>query len=504
MGFSRSQFRSMLIVLMLVFFFGSLLSGAANDKKNSSSSSSQSHTNTNTNASRPAASQGNTGYRPGNSVSPSYGGHTGVQPSRGPSANGTPAGARTSSPTQGISRPATNPNLHADSFNHPMPARNTEVRLSNGLVAQKRPGGQLSVIHDTAHGITVHQNLNGGRRVVAERPGGIRIVAQRGYPGYVQHSYSFHGHELERRSYFYHGRAYNHFYRGYNYRGVNVYVYAPGRYYGAGFYGWAYNPWRAPIVYAWGWNASPWYGYYGYYFTPFAAYPNASYWLTDYMISADLQAQYQANQENGGLQNQQASSSPELTPEIKSAVAQEVQNQLALENYESQQNAQGQDADPSSSGIARILADGRTHVFVAGDNLDVVDTSGAECSLTPGDVLQLNPPVAPSAPAVNLVVLASKGGTECAKSDTVTVAVNDMQEMQNQMRSNIDQGLAQLHDQQGQGGIPQAPPSAQSAPADAAYAQSAPPPDPDAASEISQQDSQGNVVVNQAGSGGSQ
>ena len=57
----------------------------------------------------------------------------------------------------------------------------------------------------------------------------------------------------------------------------------------------------------------------------------------------------------------------------------------------------------------------------------------------------------------NVVVLASKG-QDCPKGATVTVQLQDLQEMQNHMRETIDQGLQTLQSRQGQGGLPPLPP----------------------------------------------
>lgn len=257
----------------------------------------------------------------------------------------------------------------------------------------------------------------------------------------------------------------------------------------------------------------PWFGFYGGYFAPYPVYPSAAFWLTDYVISQDLQAAYAAQQQAGENDGGPVAGGgpPELTPEIKQQIADEVRNQLALENSEAQQNANGQNTDPGSSGIGRILddvANGHPHVFVAGGPLDVVDTSGQECSISDGDVLQLLTAPASDATTANLVVLASKGGQECQKSDTVTVQLTDLQEMQNSMRATIDQGLQQLQAKQGTGGVPQAPPSAQAPPTQAAYAAIAPPPDPTDATAVQQQDQQANqaeqAVTTDASQGGAQ
>jgi hypothetical protein len=175
---------------------------------------------------------------------------------------------------------------------------------------------------------------------------------------------------------------------------------------------------------------------------------------------------------------------------VKQQIAEEVRGQLALENQEAQQNSAQQDIDPGSSGIARLLSDGHKHVFVVGSALDVVDSTQTECALSDGDVLALMSPPPSDATAADLVVMASKGGNECQKTSTVTVQVTDLQEMQNRMRELIDQGLLELQNKQGKGGLPPAPPSAQSQPAPAQYAEIAPPADTNAGTEIQQQTQQ--------------
>ena len=153
--------------------------------------------------------------------------------------------------------------------------------------------------------------------------------------------------------------AYAHVYRSYYYGGHPYYGYYPAYYDNPGFYGWAYNPWAAPVAWGWGWGGAPWYGFYGGYFAPYAVYPSAAFWLTDYLISANLQAAYAAQaeanaaqagggggdagaapaQDNGGGGDQDASASNSgtvaLTPEVKQAIAEEVKAQLAAEQASS-------------------------------------------------------------------------------------------------------------------------------------------------------------------------
>jgi len=377
-------------------------------------------------------------------------------------------------------------------FKSPAPKGTTEHVTKSGSAIRTRPGGKVADVHDAKRGVDVHHGLGGGRRVSMQRHDGSRVVAERGRRGYVERGYSYHGHDFARRSYYYHGRAYDRFYRGYGYHGVMLNVYAPGFYFRPAFYGWAYNPWVAPISFGWGWGvATPWYGFYGGYFQPYPVYPSAAFWLTDYIISQDLAAAYAAHQEAAEQAAAPAAGGqPALTPEVKQMIADEVKSQLALENAEAGQNAQQQDVDPASSGIARLLSDGRPHVFVAGGNLDVTDASGQECVVSDGDTLQLREPPPSDATAANLVVMSSKGNPECSISLTVSVQLTDLQEMQNHMRETIDQGLQDLQSKQGTGGLPAAPASAEGATAPAAYAAAAPPPEANPGADIQQADQQ--------------
>jgi hypothetical protein len=125
-------------------------------------------------------------------------------------------------------------------------------------------------------------------------------------------------------------------------------------------------------------------------------------------------------------------------------------------------------------------------VFVVGADLDLTDAAGNECAVSEGDALQLTGPAGADADTATLAVLASKGKKECPKGDTVSVAFADLQDMQNHMRETIDAGLGELQAKGGKGGLPAVPPSAAAPPKKAAFAMDAPPPDPDAANQISQ------------------
>lgn len=459
--------------------------------------------------SKPTSGSGNAG-RPPVSTTPSNGtGNGGRNPANTAPASGTGQNNSGRNPVNSASpmgqnngvRNQAGPNNapHNPAIATP-PSRGSRENIArNGSAVRVRPNGRVSDVHDVRRGMDVHQGMNGGRSIIVDRPDHSRTFFALGRPGYVARPYSFHGHDFDRRTYVYHGHTYDHFYRGYRFHGLGLHVYAPSFYFGHAYYGWAFNPWASPIRYRWGWMGNPWNRYYGYYFSPYPVYPSAAFWLTDYLISTNLQAAYAAHQEAGEMNGDpsMAAGVAPMTPDVKQEIADEVRNQLTLESQEAQQNAQQQVADPGASGIASVMTDvanGHPRVFVVGGSLDVVDSSGNECALSDGDALQLQSAPPANATAADLVVLASKGGQECVKSDLVSVPLDSLQEMQNHLREVIDQGLQELQTNQGKGGLPQAPASPQMAPA--VYTSVAPPPDPNAANEIQQQVQQADQAVN--------
>jgi hypothetical protein len=349
----------------------------------------------------------------------------------------------------------------------------------------------------------IHHGPGGERTVVRER-GGVRYVSDRRGFGYVGHPYLYHGMAFERRSYFVNGVAYSRFYRSYMWGGVALGVYAPGVFFAPAFYGWAYYPWAAPIAYAgWGWAGTPWFGFYGGWFAPYPTYLGPSYWLTDYIVAQTLMASYQAQQAaaaDAAAATAAAYATP-LTPDVKNLIAAEVQQQLNIERVEAAAGANPGDAGGSS--VARLLTDGQQHIFVVSAGLDVTSNAGGECFVTEGDVLQLRGVVPPGQPA-SLTVLASKG-QDCPKGSMVQVQVADLQDMQNHMRETLDQGMGDLQQKQGQGGIPAAPTAAAAPPQQTAFAAIAPPADPNVQTELKQQtqeaDQAEREVLQEAGSG---
>jgi hypothetical protein len=274
------------------------------------------------------------------------------------------------------------------------------------------------------------------------------------------------------RTYYYHGEYRTGVYRGYYYGGRPYYGYYPAYYYHPVYYGWAYNPWPAPVYYGWGWGAAPWYGYYGAYFAPYPVYPSAAFWLTDYLIAANLQAAYAAQAEVGklgppasdqlvasmGAIPAAASNAVALSPEVKTAIAEEVKAELAAE--QAQASSAGSSSGQQGTAAANTneappALDPARRTFVVSTDLSVV-ADGEECALTAGDVITRLTDKPDDDNNVNVSVAASKK-TDCAPGKQVAVSVDDLQEMHNHFREQLTNGMGDLAKKQGKDGLPKAP-----------------------------------------------
>jgi hypothetical protein len=245
----------------------------------------------------------------------------------------------------------------------------------------------------------------------------------------------------------------------------------------------------------WGWAGAPWYGYYGGYFAPYPVYSSAAFWLTDYLIAADLQAAYaaraEANAEDAaGYDQAQASDassgSATLTPEVKQAIAEEVKAQLAAEQQQSSgrqgsgssdgqaQDGQAQDRQaqapaPANDEVPSALDPAR-RTFVVSSNITVT-SDGHECELTPGDIITRLTNTPDADQNVTAIVSASKK-RDCALNNRVVLSLDALQEMRNHFDEQMDSGIKMLAQKQGTGGLPKAPDTAQTA-------SDVPPPPPD-------------------------
>ena len=128
---------------------------------------------------------------------------------------------------------------------------------------------------------------------------------------------------------------------------------------------------------------------------------------------------------------------------------------------------------------------------VVNRGLDVrnLAAGGQECMISEGDVLQANAPPPQNSEFMNVLVLASKGA-DCPVRSVVSISIQDLVEMQNNMRETVGRGMEELRNKQGQSGLPALPPGAGMAPVDASFASAVPPPDQNVTTELAQQNQQ--------------
>jgi len=175
-------------------------------------------------------------------------------------------------------------------------------------------------------------------------------------------------------------------------------------------------------------------------------------------------------------------------------IAEEVKHQLAAE----QSSASSRGAAPTADQLPDALNPAE-RVFVVASNLDVTTAAGKECGLAPGDVVMRMTDSPDANQNVSASVQSSKKA-DCAAGQTVAIGVQELQEMHNQFRQQLDSGLKTLASNSGKGGLPQAPDTTTTG-----GEVPAPPPDSGAAAQLAsaQQDAEAaDNAVQQHGSGG--
>jgi hypothetical protein len=181
---------------------------------------------------------------------------------------------------------------------------------------------------------------------------------------------------------------------------------------------------------------------------------------------------------------------------VKQAIADEVKAEIAAERDAAAAQASSApaaaapaaDAPQSAEATpAEVLPDAlkpNNRTFIVADALNPQLPDGTECSLTQGDVLTRIDDSADSNNNVKVMVSGSQKG-DCASGSQVAISLDDLQEMHNHFREQIDDGLEQLAKNQGKNGMPSAPAgSTVSKPNPDGQAT----PDPNAAAELQQQD----------------
>ena len=89
-------------------------------------------------------------------------------------------------------------------------------------------------------------------------------------------------------------------------------------------------------------------------------------------------------------------------------------------------------------------------------------SDGTECSLSPGDILTRIQDT-PDANQTLKVVVTSSQRNDCVAGTHLVMVVSDLQDMHNDFRAKLSEGLGKLAENQGKNGIPAGPPPASKA-----------------------------------------
>jgi hypothetical protein len=342
--------------------------------------------------------------------------------------------------------------------------------------ASFRSDGHVNSVHTSS--LDIKRGVHGERVVIDRRPDKTVVVRSGPRSGFVQRTVqNSKGISYVQRTYVSGASVSTRTFTNYTYHGRELANFDPSVTYAPEFYGWAYYPWDTPAAYAWPWASQPWYGFYGNYFSPASAYPSPAAWLTDYLMGQIMSSAYQEQEQDQSQGEEQAavddSVAPDaeladsepvyatadtpITPELKQSIADEARQQVAYENAASQSPAEA----PDLAGLPQVLVP--NHIFVVDAMLDVLTADSNSCQLSRGDTLKLVAAPAPDSSSADLRVASSRRG-DCPAAQTLTLSLEQLQEMQNSFRAQVNAGLQALHDGQGKDGLPASPKSAMTAP----------------------------------------
>jgi hypothetical protein len=295
--------------------------------------------------------------------------------------------------------------------------------------------------------------INGPSGPVREMRGRSGVATERGItgrPGFYRHTDFPRG-----------GRPSAYVYREYHYGPYHYFRPVPPLIYNPAFYTMSFG---APVTFAWGWRGQPWYAAYGSSFTPYDSYPSMDYWMTDYVISQNLQQAYAAGggaPGPGGDPNASAGPDPNAAagppPPIPDDVKQQIEAEIKAELQEQQAmaargaNNVAPPPDPNEPDeLPDAVKPGHTTFLVTSQISAQVN--GGSCTLGPGDVISRTSGMLQDG-SVSIRVTTSRS-TECPKDATAQISLTDLNEMQNAVKQMVGGGLNYAAAHVGKDGLP--------------------------------------------------
>ncbi len=310
------------------------------------------------------------------------------------------------------------------------------------------PDGSVTNLHNSPTGVrrveTMRKDSYGSTVHVVSR-GNVHYqekdLVRR--PGYVQ------------RTYVTNNRTTVVIYHNTTYLGYAYPVYVDPYYYGPAYYGWYASPWVTPVPY--GWGAYPGYGFYGAYFAPAPVYSSPDVWMADYILAENLKAAYAAQQAAAADAEAQASAEPQaappapISPDVRAAYVQEVQQQIKAQQAQASGQAQ---VNPVPGALSPENA-----TFQAFSEAEA-ENDGEVCALTGGDFVhrEENTPDAKNTVAVTVTDISRNSPSHCPAHSRVRISVDTLQEWYNSQQEILQAGMEKLNSMAGKDGFP-APPA---------------------------------------------
>jgi len=341
--------------------------------------------------------------------------------------------------------------------------------------ASFRGDGKLSSFRSP--NFQIARNPRGSQTIIRNLPDHSQVVRLGPRAGYHMRTVSRDGHQMLQRNYLMGGRSFSreywHHRRPILWGGGGYYWdywYWPGYWYDPFYFDWFFDIASAPYPYYWRFHMRP--GYYGGYFAPWGYYRTGSYWLTDYVIGQTLDTAYlsESNPASGDVASAESAATqapasaindPAATPlddlladqdtpiseQLKKKLAREVEWQLKAEK----KAQETPDKAPEITGLDAVLKTG--HLFLTDMVLNMTTVHGEACSVSAGDVLELvEVPDEGETQAIMLVRSSRKG--DCPAGQGVMVEMENLNEMHNNFRAQINEGMKQIYDEQGTNGLP--------------------------------------------------
>jgi len=304
----------------------------------------------------------------------------------------------------------------------PTAGRTNPPRSGGGTVT--RPTGSTrgrsstqTVRAPNGHNVKINPTVNRGGRTITQR------AVTHNHETMIQRTSvrRFGGHNVSR----------DRFFRFHDFHGFHFFVFAPFWAFDLAFWDFYFAPFGAPWFYTWPWVSAPWYAAWGWYYTPYPYYLDASYWVTDYVVSDMLSDQYEQGYNSG---------------EAKGiAISESNRDQLRTEV-----EACSRDLKAGQAPVIDTALQTPGYLFAVDSSYDAVSVAeGTNCSLTTGDLIKVSQAPGVTDTSVLMEVVTAKNGS-CAAGVQVRIALTDLQEMINGFSERVDDGLNDFKNHKGE------------------------------------------------------